>query len=431
MDFGTIYDCSNVDFINIGDEIHSLNNNLYKIDDNKTIYSELEQFINCCVKYHLIRLNLAIDGIYSIDFSLLDNKSNKLTTIYDKHYYDKFNKHNRPSFSIAASFGDDVSQLIVTDVNCEQYKFKDFDCQKSISLFMLKKYQHICLDPGKYHGCSNILNTLCDNSTQTSLLINVWKVDSHDKTITYHSDVSSVEHLNIAFESKKYETTINCYNGSKHDFFENLLYKNNCELQPESIVTTSLYKVIMTHNDVTNSAKKQDVIVGDKSRFSQVFNYPDVMPAWMCKWFTSEFNSIRNNNDSIDIETIPNIYTFFLQMFPRFFEEINAFYSINPTDVSIQEIKVCKLSNHKVNSNSVNHDENASLYICICINNSNNGDGCLLVNGIHRVKLCMGSMTATSIVNNTISFDNINGDEICMLIRVTLSDIVYSSISIE
>jgi len=94
-------------------------------------------------------------------------------------------------------------------------------------------------------------------------------------------------------------------------------------------ITTALYKVIVNYkaeNDNLTSYKAENdnstnYNFDNETRFSQVFKYSDVIPLWMCKWFTTEFNSMRNNEDSLDIESIPNICSHFLQLFPHFFEE--------------------------------------------------------------------------------------------------------------
>jgi len=216
-------------------------------------------------------------------------------------------------------------------------------------------------------------------------------------------------------------------------FFEKLLYKQSCEFEPVATITTALYKVIVNYkaeNDNLTSYKAENdnstnYNFDNETRFSQVFKYSDVIPLWMCKWFTTEFNSMRNNEDSLDIESIPNICSH-LQLF-RIFRRSKHFYSVNPTNVSIQDINICKLTNVKVDGKVDDKvdDEAVSLYICICINNKNH-NSCLLVNGIHRLHLQQGSAIVTSTGINSLSFDNMQGDEICLLIRVKISGIVYT-----
>lgn len=420
-----VYECNNLVFNNIDIELTNIGNTSYKLNLNKNTYSELEHFVNQITQYHISRLAI-INMKKCIEFSVVSGNNNDFNTVYDKQYYEKHNKKKNPLLSIIANFKNSICQLLLTDINNEQYKFKLFDDQTQVRLFMLKTYQHIAFDSSKFYGCSNMLNINNDNLSQPYLLINIWE-DSYDD-IPYYSN-NNIIHTDIPITINSiYCEQIDEYTGDVHNFFEKLLYKHTCMFEPDHSklaydIKYTLYKIYIQ--------KIKDPTVNTVCRLLQTFHYGHAFPDWMCKLFTNNFNTIRNGANSVDIESIPNISSYFFLQFPYIFEEINYFYSIQHSNVNIQYVKICQLSGNKlIIKDDVNDNESTILHMYICVNNKNN-DSSLIVNGNISLYLNQGSMITVPNPNGNISFNNIHGDEICIVIRVKLDSTIFTEIKYE
>jgi len=430
-----VYECNNLVFNNIDIELTNIGNTSYQLNLDKIKYSELEHFVNQITQYHISRLAI-INMKKCIEFSVVSGNNNDFNTVYDKQYYEKHNKKKNPLLSIIANFKNSICQLLLTDINNEQYKFKLFDDQTQVRLFMLKTYQHIAFDSSKFYGCSNMLNINNDNLSQPYLLINIWE-DSYDD-IPYYSN-NNIIHTDIPITINSiYCEQIDEYTGDVHNFFENLLYNHSCNFEQghSKLLCDSkynLYKIYMQkiRDTPTPNLYIKEPTYNTEDRLLQTFNYAHAFPDWMCKWFTNEFNTIRNGANSIDIECIPNISSYFFLQFPHLFEEINYFYSIQQSNVNIQYIKICQLSGNKLLINDdVNDNKSTFLHIYVCINNKNN-DSSLIVNGNISLYLNQGSMITVPNPNGKISINNIHGDEICIVIRVKLHSTIFTAIKYE
>ena len=125
----------------------------------------------------------------------------------------------------------------MTDINHQEYKYKQFTDQSQNQLVLLKKHTHLVFDSSKYHG---FIDTLGNNTVVTNnyyLLINLWSYPLCH--IPYYSSKSiatdcvvPMKFTNINDPSATHTIETSCLN---YNFFDRLLYKSELILDNEII----------------------------------------------------------------------------------------------------------------------------------------------------------------------------------------------------
>jgi hypothetical protein len=148
-------------------------NSSYRLNPESTCLDTLEQYVSQITAFHSSRMNLSYNKMSCIEFSIITPTVNQCNIIYDKPNYEKTNKKNSPVCSIITNLGDCTCPLLLTDINHQQYKYKQFTDQSHNKLIFLKKYMHLVFDSSKYHGFVDILNNVNVDTSQCYLLINL------------------------------------------------------------------------------------------------------------------------------------------------------------------------------------------------------------------------------------------------------------------
>ena len=391
-------------------------NKSYLYQYNKDKYCNIEQIVNAISQYH-IKHHDGINPDPIVEFSVIGS-NNTFTNVYDKPYYNIQNTKVFPVFSIITNFDDNACQLVLTNVDNDTYKYKDFDTQTDISVVSLAKYQNIAFNSNLYHGYNNLLNKSCSELSQTCLLINIWNNIKTDIPYFLPDNNCNYNDISINIDTSSCKPTINEYNGNVTEFFDDLLYQHVCDFKPENKINTSLYKIIF--NDKSNIVKEeieQSVSYND-SRWNNTFCY-NMFPTWMCNWFITEFDNIREGKQDMLIDDIKTIHSNFTSFFPHIFQEILYFYSISKCSVHIYDGQICKLNDKSIINKTTDTNTN-DLIIIICIKTSNLNNGYVLVNS-NKYQMKDGYILAVH-SKHDISYHNISGDEICMRIRVKINE---------
>ena len=242
--------------------LSQVDNTSYRLNTESTTRNTLEQYVSQIAAFHSSRLNLSYNKTSCVEFSIITPLVNQCNIIYDKPNYEKTNKKNSPICSIITNLGDYTYPLLLTEINHQQYKYKQFTDQSHNKLIFLKKYMHLVFDSSKYNGFVDILNDGNVDTTQPYLLINLWSYPLDD--IPYYSSVNGCTNcgVNLNFTdinepSASQEVDASCL---KHDFFDQVLYKSRLVLDDEIITaintvkTNSTCRIILQIKNATRSS---------------------------------------------------------------------------------------------------------------------------------------------------------------------------------
>lgn len=255
--------------ININDALYILNdgnildtlstllpqcdNSSYQLNPDYTTHNTLEQYVSQITAFHSSRLNLPYNKTTCVEFSIITPQLNRYNIVYDKLKYERTNKKNSPVCSIITNLSDCTFPLLLTEINDQQYKYKQFTYQSHNKLIFLKKYMHVVFDSSKYHGFVDILNDVNVDTIQPYLLINVWSYPLDN--IPYYSSVNVATNcgvcMNFTDMNESSSTQVVDASCLKYEFFDQLLYKSMLVLD-ERIITAinavkpnSIHKIIL------------------------------------------------------------------------------------------------------------------------------------------------------------------------------------------
>lgn len=236
-------------------------NTSYQLNTKSTVLNTLEQYVTQIVKFHSSHLNFSLNKSSCIEFSIITPVVNRFNIVYDKPNYEKTNKKNSPVFSIITNIGDCTYPLLLTDINNQQYKYKQFTDQLHNKLIFLKKNMHLVFDSSKYHGFVDILNNGVINTTQPYLLINLWSYPIDN--IPYYSSVNNTTNCTASMKftdiNETSATQVVDASCLKYEYFDQLLYMSRLAFDDEIITaintvnTNSIHKIILQVNNMTSS----------------------------------------------------------------------------------------------------------------------------------------------------------------------------------
>ncbi|MDC1151831.1 hypothetical protein OAS95_04610 [Pelagibacteraceae bacterium] len=239
----------------------------YRLNIDTTYSNPLEQYVDEIVKFHSSRLNVPLNNQQCVDFSIISPRLNKLGIIYDNVNHDKFNKAKSPLFSIITNLSDYTHPLLLTEINNEQYKYKQFTDQTHNQLFLLKKYMHLVFDSSKFHGFLDYIDDTNVEEEQPYLLINLWSYQLD--YIPYYLSVNSPIKcgLNLDFIDINEDINKQIVNTSilDYNFFERLLYGSMLILDEEFLtnikmaITGSIHTIILHIKKNNKNDKKNNI----------------------------------------------------------------------------------------------------------------------------------------------------------------------------
>jgi GR25 family glycosyltransferase involved in LPS biosynthesis len=177
------------------------------LDKNKKNISILEKYIYDISLFNLNLINKTIEDV-QISFNITNNI--KLYNCFDNN--DIF-----PLFTSATFLEDCDKPFIITDIDVEKYKYKNFEGNKSL-LLIPKKMLHIVFNGNYYYNNYNV-NSLI-------IIINIWKKNDRLNFQTYNNNnfLYKDELINYTFK-ESISQPIQIY--TETNIYEELLYNNN------------------------------------------------------------------------------------------------------------------------------------------------------------------------------------------------------------
>jgi len=302
--------------------------------DTSNMKSFIEKTVYDIACFHCERLNMSIDNTF-VEFSFKnDSNPQKLLYLNCDEYDRQINKNDKYTTAIMSCityFNDNSIPTLITNINQEEYKFKEFSSHPTISLSFPRVLKHISFEGGKeYHGDVNILDSKEESTGRHILLINLWekrpmnipifdfryifyKYSMMQKTEMPLIEYNTSNPIIILTEQDKEKTQIIELEKDvlSDTFFEKLFFTD---------YNTNIFDILISKIDINKydtfifKPKKSLPISELKSnnlstnnnqtneldfklpRFNQRFITPNILSKHVCQWIIKEYEEYASNN---------------------------------------------------------------------------------------------------------------------------------------
>jgi len=292
---------------NINDKNNNLINKItnidkpYLLDITKCDYDELEYIVYNLAQYHISKLDKKYENYY-IEFS--NNISNNC-------HINLFKKNKTTYLPLITSytfFNDNLSPIIITNIDTENYKYKEFNDENELMFVFPSKLTNIAFNGKYYHMLSKMFtsNSLYLDVEPVILKLNVY-TDVPNNT-EYYLNTNTIE---ITF--KKITTSIVNTIDISNNVFNNSLSENN------NYTKNEYYGKLLLDTKIINKTFIENMLYFNKYNFHKLetifLNYANYL-------YVNGLNiKLKNNGDVLNVnlqETIIDIlekfnYTFILK----------------------------------------------------------------------------------------------------------------------
>ena len=373
------------------------------LDLSKENFNLYEKFIYDTAMFHFNRLNIEITDSHYIEF-WCKNKFDTHKLHVDCDEYQK--KHNmnfiHPLLSCVTYLNDNPSPTIITNVDMECYKYKDFTNQTNIYLSMPKCNKQITFDGQFFHGSTHLKQP--NDEPRYIIAINLW--DKMPTNVKYYNPVTDdalIYNKNYSKDVKNFiidykDDGIMTLNVTKkfinYDLFESLLYNTN---------DTTCYRfneLIECRNEEFNSYKIQfdntiekkelelklknkygdiiddiNEIMNEKinlkyNRFLQRFCYNKIYTPDICNYIINECEKYAKNNGGwtikrhdhypttdLPVEKIPSIFGLVLETLKTITDKVKKSYGLPENMlINVNDLFVVKYKDNGQNHLEMHHD---------------------------------------------------------------------------
>lgn len=412
--------------------------------NTKNKFNLLEKMVYDLAMFHFKDLNILYNEDYYIEFwwknVAVDNKLHIDCDEYER----KHNNYCYPIRSCVTYLNDHDLPTIITNIDFEQYKYKQTPEIKEIILSFPIKNKHISFDGTKYHGVCNILN-VDTNSPRYILAINLW--DRKPNYLPYYDNVffinsflntkhiSSLVNYNcspieISLESTDdaIKSLILSYELLDNNFYDIALYEKTISLFKTEFpllknnlldINTDTIKMCFYNNIPTQLLidKYGELIneiyeivnenVTEKNRFNTWYISEKIYSTYICEWIINESEIYAKKNGGwttkrhlnypttdLPVENITNIFNFVLCSFQFIFPKIISLYNLPENIIfNASDIFIVKYDDEKQKKLEY-HNDGSHLSFNILLNNENDfeGGGTKFENNDEIIKLSQGDM---------------------------------------
>ena len=409
MDF---YQINNIFLLE--EELLFINNNKkYLLNlTSSEYYDTLELQVNSIASFHLSNLKQKKEDVY-VEFYIKSENENKFTNFLQ---YDEIEKKNNkkyiyPFFSCLTYLNDNFSQILLTDVSNDDYKYKKFSNQTKIVLSLPVKGKHIVFDGEKYISFLPSNNTCNSEKNNFVLIVNIWDAKPNTSYYEKKVDISSVldnEVLPLFLKLNYPMNELPNMNITNEDFFEMIFYdKNHCDINNMLFLkkdeinnkdkNTFIYnlKKIMSEkeiifNEVDDIKNKMNEI--QNNRFFKEFSFKSDFGEQLNMWIISESEkfakknngwSVKNSILFLPLKNITNVFSFFSFTIKNIFDNIIRHYRLDEEcKLNISEITIQKYVNlYSFTDEVIINNNNDFIKIYILLNSDFKGGNILFSDG--------------------------------------------------
>jgi len=356
----------------------------YLLDLQKSSYSLIEHVVHKISMFHFKRLNIEITQNIFVEFWWKTNThQDEFHLDCDEHVKKTSSKYIHPLLSTVTYFNNHNCPTIITNIDFNTYKFKEFDNQNSLFVSFPRTEKHITFNSTLFHGTSNFFYENDHIEPRYILAINLW--NQQPQNIDYYNpDITTyIDNSEISITQNK-NTPINQYVSPDFidfNFFQSLLYNrtNNLFLKFGKLLQLPLeYDSFLFIKDdpIKNNLQlslnhDQKNIAGDiqyildhvtnikYNRFFQRFLFSNIYTPDICKWIINESELYAKNNGGwitnrhnaypttdLPVHYIKSIFNFICETFETISYKIKDSYEldenikINFTDVFVVKYKL-------------------------------------------------------------------------------------------
>jgi len=398
---------------------------LYNHTDNDT-----ENYISNIINYHIERLNLQ-DKFHAnnIEVQTLKNPDNKIYPIFKKNEIDKTIKY--PILSCMVFLTDSELPFVITEIDIDNYKYKEFKNQDTLNVIFPKKNTHVVFNGNTCNGFVIPKDTNTNNDDRIhALVINVWYSETGntklemtraiEKTITpefiplnnqiiWSNDLLTYNMYNNLLYIKKYT----------HEDINNILELYDKDASQNWYVIRKSEINLKNVGTFTNS--KNNGQSNLNNRFLQRFTIKNFLSPNTCEWLmnptTKNDTNLSSPHDESNICMMKNkeMNSFTRTMLETVCDEVNKSYNINNTlnsKIEITDVLLVKYDKNNTLNNGLKMYLNPGHHITAEImlssltdieqnNNNNNKEGQLIFDDGLSLILNQGDM---AIYSNSIAY---------------------------
>lgn len=340
----------------------------YLLDTMNEPTNPMEKFVREICEFHATRLNIDLNSIFVELFFKTETQTNYSLHLDCDEYDRVINRSDKlhvPFLSCITYLSDnDRLPTVISDVNQEMYKFKDFSKTQALCLSLPEKMKQICFNGGEYyHGMSSLHDKVSSNEKRHILVLNFWKIKplniprfdynfvSYTYAIQNKEPVETfiVESLNILHFKEEIITTIHVSDNVLSDVvYTDLLYgeKSNCHVFENVIKSQLDNEQSKTFRFVRNksnpSSDKKMIDVQNIPKFRQRVVLKNSFSKDVCKWIINEAEEYATKNSGwttdrhnsypttdLPVELMHSVFKFALiSLQDTFAKEISKYYSI-------------------------------------------------------------------------------------------------------
>jgi hypothetical protein len=415
--------------IDIWEIKHSLDNELINcvntncnigtklLDLSKENFNLYEKFVYDTAMFHFKRLNIEVTDSHYIEFWCKNKFDTHLLHVDCDEYQKKHNmNYIHPLLSCLTYLNNNQCPTIITNVDMECYKYKNFENQTNVYLSMPKCNKQITFDGKFFHGSTHLKEH--NHDSRYIIAINLWDIRPTnvnyynpvtDDTLTYIKDmkkiiIDSQEDGIITLNVNK--KIINC------ELFENLLYNTSdttCyrfnELIQSRNTDFNSYKI-----QFDNTIEKKEIelqlknkygdiiddineIMNDKiklkyNRFLQRFCYNKIYTPDICNYIINECEKYATNNGGwtikrhnnypttdLPVEKIQSIFGIVLETLKTITNKVKKSYGLPENMlINIQDLFVVKYKDSGQNHLEM-HCDGSFLSFNILLSNTTDFEG--------------------------------------------------------
>ena len=410
-----------------------MNTTSYWLYYNET---ETENYISNIINYHMGRLNLHHKSqTNTIEVQTLTNPDNKIYPIFKKNDTEK--TINYPILSCMVFLTDSELPFVMTEIDIDNYKYKEFKKQDTVNVIFPKKNTHVVFNGNMCNGFMIPKDTNTNTENQiNAILINVWhSVDSEVNSETDNKKPIKIENTTTTDFTPLNNQIIWTNDLLTYNMFNNLLYMkkythqdmktilelyNNDAPQNWYVITKSEIN-LKNVDTITNTNSKKNNQSNVKNRFFQRFNIKKILSSNTCEWLintaTKNDTNLSFSYDQSYICMMENseLNSFTRTMLETVCDEVNKSYNINyqnnennenNTKIEITNVLLSKYDNNTTNnnglkmySNNTNHHITTEIMLSSLEDENNSKEGQLLFDDGLSVILNQGDMVIYSNMN--------------------------------
>lgn len=336
------------------------------LDTTKTTFSLLEKYIYEIAMFQFKNLNIEFDpDKYYIEFWWRNDISlNNFHIDCDENERANTGIYKLPLLSNVVYFNETFYPTILTNVDLDQYKYKDFENNTTLCISLPKKGKLLSFNSSYYHGVSNIFKEY-DNHNRSTLMINLWDHRPtneifYDSKNIFNSYLKTKDLLEISKNNPptkiKMDTTF-----FYDDFMEDLLYNKKCDMFfPCGDKLIELYGNDIKYNNSTfefyldkekndDDMKSCDAKSCDtkscKTKYIQRMTLYKVYNDDICNWIINEATKSNSYFNKTEIEEIQNVFSFVLISMKTIIQKICDKYCLNNIKEQININELCLIKN--------------------------------------------------------------------------------------